>query len=80
MAPQIGQWNVSRWNKSYEHQHCTGDPAVETNWKLVGSSSASKTTFTGQTSGARLWVRVRAKGTKPENDGPWSQPATMIIP
>jgi hypothetical protein len=27
-----------------------------------------------------LWARVRAKGTKPANDGAWSQPATIIVP
>ena len=75
-----GHWDAVPGRKSYEHAHCTGDPAVEANWKLVSSSSASKTTFTGQSSGTRLWGRVRAKGTKPENDGPWSQPATIIVP
>jgi hypothetical protein len=74
------QWDAVRGRKGYEQQLCMGDPAVEANWKLAGSSSASKTTFTGQTSGARLWVRVHAKGTKPENDGAWSQPATIIVP
>lgn len=73
-------WDAVAGRKHYEHAHCTGDPAVETNWKLVGSSSASQTTFADLTSGTRLWARVRAKGTKPENDGPWSQPATIIIP
>jgi len=75
-----GQWDAVDGRKSYEHAHCTGDPAVEANWKLVGSSSASKTTFTGLTSGTRLWGRARAKGTKPANDGAWSQPATIIVP
>ena len=75
-----GHWDAVSGRKSYEHQHCTSDPAVEANWKMVGSSSASKTTFTDLNSGTRLWARVRAKGTKPANDGPWSQPATIIVP
>jgi hypothetical protein len=75
-----GHWDAVPGRKIYEHQHCTGDPAVDANWKMVGSSSASKTSFTGLTSGTRLWARVRAKGTKPENDGAWSQPATIIVP
>jgi hypothetical protein len=75
-----GQWDAVSGRKSYEHQHCTADPAVDANWKMVSSSSASKTTFTGLTSGSRLWARVRAKGTKPANDGAWSQPATIIVP
>ena len=73
-------WDAVSGRKGFEQAHCTGDPSVEANWKLVGSSSASKTTFTDLTSGTRLWVRVRAKRTKPENDGPWSQPATIIVP
>ena len=73
-------WDMVPGRKSYEHQHCTSDPSVEANWKLVGSSSASKTTFSGLTSGTRLWARVRAKGTNPGNDGTWSQPATIIVP
>ncbi|MEI6197568.1 MAG: hypothetical protein WCS42_24915 [Verrucomicrobiota bacterium] len=75
-----GHWDAVAGRKSYEHAHCTADPAVEANWKMVGSSSASKTSFVNHTSGTRLWARVRAKGTKPENDGAWSQPATIIIP
>lgn len=73
-------WDSVAGRKIYEHAHCAGDPAVEANWKLVGSSSASHTTFEGLTSGTRLWVRVRATGTKPENHGTWSQPATVIVP
>jgi hypothetical protein len=73
-------WDAVSGRKGFEHQHCTGDPAVEANWKLVGSSSASQTSFADLTSGTRLWTRVRAKGTKPENDGAWSQPATIIVP
>ena len=73
-------WDAVTGRKSYEQQHCTGDPGVEANWKMVGSSSASKTSFADLASGTRLWVRVRAKGTKPANDGAWSQPATIIVP
>jgi hypothetical protein len=74
------QWDAVPGRKGYEQALCAGDPAVEANWRMSGSCSASKTTFTGQASGSRLWARVRAKGTKPENDGAWSQPATIIVP
>jgi hypothetical protein len=37
-----GQWDAVSGRKSYEHQHCTADPAVDANWKMVSSSSASK--------------------------------------
>jgi hypothetical protein len=73
-------WN-SVWGKNtYEHQRCTTDPSVEANWQHVSTSGASKTTFTGQVSGSRVWNRVRANASKPENNGPWSQPATIIVP
>ncbi len=75
-----GHWNALHGRNTYEHQRCTTDPAVEANWQHVGTSGASKTTFRGQTSGTRMWVRVRANASKSENNGPWSQPATIIVP
>ena len=41
-------------------------------------TTAAHVTITGLTSGSRVWVRVRAIGTKGE--GPWSDPATKIVP
>jgi hypothetical protein len=75
-----GHWDSVWGRNNYAHQRCATDPAVETGWQIIGSSSASKTTFKQQASGTRVWLRVRAKAPKPENDGPWSQPATIIVP
>jgi len=73
-------WDAVYGNKGYLHARCLTDPTVEANWQVMGSSSASRTTFKGQTSGTRVWWRICAKGTKPENDGAWSQPASIIVP
>ncbi len=73
-------WNAIPGKNTYEHQTCTTDPSVEANWHYVSTSGSSKTTFTGQVSGTRVWNRVRANASKPENNGPWSQPATIIVP
>ena len=73
-------WNSVRGSHGYEHMHCTSDPAVEANWNLVEGSTGSKATHSGLASGSRLWSRVRAKAPKREHNGPWSQPATIIVP
>jgi len=73
-------WDKVKGNHGYEHMLCTGDPTVEANWKMVESSTGSKTTYTGLASGTRVWARVRAKAPKKENNGSWSQPATIIVP
>ena len=75
-----GHWDKLSGRNTYEQHLCTGDPSVEANWKHYGTSGASKTTFTNQPSGTRLWSRVRANASKSENNGPWSQPATIIVP
>lgn len=75
-----GHFDPVDGRKIYEIAKCTGDPAVEANWTLIKTCSPSKFTLTGQASGTRLWLRVRAKAPKDENDGPWSQPATIIVP
>jgi hypothetical protein len=73
-------WDALSTRNTYEQHLCTSDPAVETNWKHYSTTGASKTTFAGQASGTRIWSRVRANASKPENNGPWSQPATIIVP
>lgn len=73
-------WNSVSGSHGYEHMHCTGDPTVEANWTMVAGSTGSKASHTGLTSGTRLWSRVRAKAPKMVNNGPWSQPATIIVP
>jgi len=75
-----GHWDAVRGKSNYEHQLCTSDPGVDANWKLISSSGSSKTTFEDQASGSRIWIRVRAKAPKRQNDGAWSQPATIIVP
>lgn len=75
-----GHWDSVDGRKIYELAKCTGDPAVEANWTFIKSSSPSKTTIADQPSGTRIWIRVRAKAPKDANDGPWSQPATIIVP
>jgi hypothetical protein len=73
-------WDAVYGKSNYECAQCTGDPAVEANWTLIGSCSASRIKFKNLASGKRLWIRVRAKAPKDENDGAWSQPATIIVP
>lgn len=75
-----GHWDPVRGSKAYELQFCTADPSLAANWHAGKTAGSSKTTVTGQTSGSRVWLRVRAKAPKDENDGPWSQPATVIVP
>jgi hypothetical protein len=74
------QWDPLTGKTHYELMKCVGDPGVEANWVLIGSSGGSKTALLGQPSGTNMWLRVRAKAPKPANDGPWSQPAHKIVP
>ena len=73
-------WNPITGRMMYELQKCSGDPGVEANWSHLDSCGPSKFTIAGLTSGARVWIRVRANASKKENNGPWSQPATIIVP
>jgi hypothetical protein len=71
------QWDPVRGASNYELQ-TSPDPVTATSWSLYGSAAGSKTVITGLTSGLRLWVRVRAIGAA--GPGPWSDPATKIVP
>ncbi|MEO6785879.1 MAG: fibronectin type III domain-containing protein [Chthoniobacteraceae bacterium] len=62
---------------TYEWQTTTGDP-VTGPYVTFKQTTAAHVTITGLTSGTRVWVRVRAIGTKGE--GPWSDPAMKIVP
>jgi hypothetical protein len=73
-------WDPVKGRTNYEVQLCLTDPAVEANWHLFTSGNRSSATLTGLTSGTRIWVRIRAKAPKVENDGAWSQPAMKIVP
>ncbi|MEO6785468.1 MAG: fibronectin type III domain-containing protein [Chthoniobacteraceae bacterium] len=63
----------------YEWQVTTGD-ALSGPYVTNKHSSAAKATLTGLTSGQRIWVRVRALGRGEDGEGPWSDPATIIVP
>ena len=49
-----------------------------TSFVTADTLTNSKTTLTGFTSGARIWVRVRAINSA--GKGPWSDPAVKIVP
>jgi hypothetical protein len=70
-------WNPVRGASSYEIQS-SPDPITPTSWGHAGISTKSSLTLTGQPSGARCWWRVRAVGAS--GPGPWSDPATKIVP
>ena len=60
---------------AYETQ-CS--PNGTTGWAYISTVGVSKQTITGQTSMTMCWLRVRAiRGTE---HGPWSDPATVLIP
>ena len=63
--------------KTYELQITTVDP-VNGPWVAHCSPTASRCEITGQTSGQRLWARARGIGSN--GPGPWSDPATKIVP
>ena len=71
------QWDPVRSAKTYQVQ-ISPDPITTTSWRDVTPSSVSKTVIEGLTSGTRIWVRVRAINKK--GQGPWSDPATKIVP
>jgi len=64
--------------KSYEVE-ISVDPVSPTSWQKKMTVTKSSGTITGLTSGARMWVRVRAIGADPQ-PGPWSDPAAKTVP
>jgi hypothetical protein len=70
-------WDSVANAKTYEMQS-SPDPITGTSWVAKGSVTKSKGTLTGLTSGAKMWVRVRAIGTA--GPGAWSDPATKVVP
>lgn len=62
---------------SYQVQQTTVDPLTGP-WETVIQQTSSNFTVSGLTSGQRVWIRVRAVGAK--GHGPWSDPATKIVP
>jgi len=70
-------WNPVRGASSYEVQS-SPDPITPTSWGHAGISTKSTFALTGAPSGQRCWFRVRAVGAN--GPGPWSDPATKIVP
>lgn len=62
---------------SYEVQLTTVDP-VAGPYTTVLQPTGSRWSLDGLTSGQRVWVRVRGIGSN--GAGPWSDPATKIVP
>ena len=69
-------WHPVRGAKSYEVQVSPDPPGTWTQKMASGKSSA---TIEGLTSGAKIWVRVRAVGAD-NKPGPWSDPAVKVVP
>ena len=55
------------------------DPVSPTSWQEKMTVTKSSGTITGLTSGARIWMRVRAISAHPQ-PGPWSDPAQKTVP
>jgi len=72
-------WKPVKGAKSYEIHINSSDPNVAANWSFKQSASKSSATIEGLTSGAKIWVRVRAVGAK-NDTGPFSDPATKTVP
>jgi hypothetical protein len=72
-------WSPVTGARSYEIQTTTADPLVEANWAFKKSSSKSRATLDGLTSGSKVWVRVRAVGTR-GSVGAYSDPANKTVP
>ena len=71
------QWDTIPGAKTYEIQ-TSPDPMTATSWTSQPSVTKSKAVILGLTSGARVWMRVRAVNSA--GQGAWSDPATKIVP
>lgn len=71
------QWDNDPLARTYEVQCTTQDP-ITGPWATVAQPTASTCIITQNQSGIRCWVRVRGIGAK--GAGPWSDPATKIVP
>ena len=71
------QWDPIPGTKSYEIQ-TSPDPMTAASWTGQPPVTKSKTAIFGLTSGARVWVRLRAVNAA--GQGAWSDPATKIVP
>jgi hypothetical protein len=71
------QWDPVPGAKTYEVQ-TSPDPFTATSWSKTKSVTKSSAVLPGFTSGARIWVRVRAIGTGGE--GNFSSEISKIVP
>lgn len=71
-------WDPEINSVDYQVEVTTSQNPLPGDWVRKPSVTASFTQITGLTSGQRAWVRARGHGTKGE--GPWSDPATKIVP
>jgi hypothetical protein len=70
-------WNRMPGAQSYEVQWCP-DPFTDAGWRNFPGCTKSKTVLTGLTSGAKIWVRVRALGAA--GPGAWSNEVLIVVP
>ena len=70
-------WDRNSNANAYEVQTSV-DPITGTSFATVTTVTKSKALLTGLTSGAKIWVRVRAIGTA--GNGGWSDPAGTFVP
>jgi len=71
-------WGPVRGAASYELQTSV-DPVTASSWAFREVSTKSSIHLNTFTSGAKMWVRVRAIGAD-NNKGPWSDPAAKTVP
>lgn len=71
-----GQCDPVNGARTYNVQLCPDINLAQ--WQDQPDTPNTQFSITGLTSGQRVWVRMRAYGTK--GPGPWSDPATKIVP
>jgi len=63
--------------KSYEYQ-VSADPPTSGSWVHKATATKSSATLGGLASGSKTWARVRGIGAA--GPGPWSDPASKVVP
>jgi hypothetical protein len=71
------RWKPARGAKSYQVQYCA-DPITPAGWKDSVPTSDRRTVIAGLTSGAKVWVQVRAIAK--DVTGPWSDVSVITVP
>ena len=71
-------WDPVRGAGTYEIW-ASIDPVTASSWAFKDVSNITALTLGGFTSGAKMWLRVRAVGAD-NNKGPWSDPAAKTVP